>query len=863
MKRIKRIKRINFLTAFIILLIGVALLLVWWLLPTRYYSGIWSAHLKYPTNIDVSPDGSLIAINDDTMRVYVIDYNTHAIRYTVTIPEIETTVINEVIINDDNELFFDCLQYDEDFENSICEYIVRYSKNGDYIGRIDIPIPSEGYLDSCKALCFREGKLCCVQDDADEVFSLIEIDPGTGSVEFVSEFINEEDRVMSAVSPTDDGSYIITWDNGEFGFIHPDGSYENIDSFDFKLRQERTDDNLLMSTVISYGNDLIVRDGVYWDVIYKYSDGTLTPFIDISTIYGFDGDINSSEYYDLSYDYGFQSIWNEGDRLSLVSGNNIVLTDGTDIEIISGDDGYGLPFGEAAVNLIKVALLYLGGAAALIGVILLLGNLLKWHLNVFAKMLVIIIPIVVICLIVITQFVLKQTEDSYYDNVKEEYEAISDFIVQRLDTGLIKEVDGIEDGHNGNRDALNDQLEEILATDSIGWCNNLKVELFSYEPSNIHLEIASNCSSYYLTYSAFWPLEELEPYRVGDSDMFAKTVVHKERNEFDTITVISLIKDDDGNPIALLDVSGEQQKLEKTINKTKQSIIITAVIMITVLAVLLFLLSIYINKNLRRTSAAIKDIGKGNYENRIKKITKDELGDIALSVNNMAEQIQKTQQSIITGISTMVESRDNSTGGHIRRTSLVISKFAGALMENKDEFGFDERFIFDVAKAAPMHDLGKIAVEDAVLKKPARFTPEEYEKMKVHAMKGAEIVGKVLEEIDDKDFIDIAKNVAHYHHEKWDGSGYPEGLKGEEIPIEARIMALADVYDALVSKRCYKEAFNYDRAIEIIKKDLGTHFDPKLGELFIAHRADFEALYDDIYKEDDQSAAGSQKAPEA
>ena len=142
-----------------------------------------------------------------------------------------------------------------------------------------------------------------------------------------------------------------------------------------------------------------------------------------------------------------------------------------------------------------------------------------------------------------------------------------------------------------------------------------------------------------------------------------------------------------------------------------------------------------------------------------------------------------------------------------------------------------------------MHDLGKIAVDDAILRKPGKFTPEEYEKMKEHPAKGAVIVEKVLSNINADDFRRIAINVAHYHHEKWNGSGYPEGLKGEEIPLEARIMALADVFDALVSKRCYKEAQSFDEAFEIIKNDLGQHFDPVIGQIFIECRPQLEEYY--------------------
>ncbi|MDD6082034.1 MAG: HD domain-containing protein, partial [Oscillospiraceae bacterium] len=124
-----------------------------------------------------------------------------------------------------------------------------------------------------------------------------------------------------------------------------------------------------------------------------------------------------------------------------------------------------------------------------------------------------------------------------------------------------------------------------------------------------------------------------------------------------------------------------------------------------------------------------------------------------------------------------------------------------------------------------------------------RFTDEEYSKMKVHSEIGAEIVRKVLTDVEEKEFVEVASNVAHYHHEKVNGKGYPDGLTGDQIPVEARIMALADVFDALVSKRCYKEAFSFDKAFEIIKNDSGSHFDKKLTEVFLQCRPELEQFY--------------------
>lgn len=207
------------------------------------------------------------------------------------------------------------------------------------------------------------------------------------------------------------------------------------------------------------------------------------------------------------------------------------------------------------------------------------------------------------------------------------------------------------------------------------------------------------------------------------------------------------------------------------------------------------------------------------------------------------EHIEILQEKLILGMSDMIESRDSNTGGHVKRTSLAIRIFVEELRKYKDKYDLDEEFFKNVIKAAPMHDLGKIGVDDRILRKPGKFTDEEFEEMKTHSSKGAKIVSQILDGVKDEDFCRIAINLTHYHHEKWNGQGYPCGLKGTDIPVEARIMALADVFDALVSKRCYKAKMSFDDAFRIIEESLGSHFDPDLGEIFLKCRPQLEEFY--------------------
>mgnify|MGYP002624774327 CR=1 FL=1 len=211
-------------------------------------------------------------------------------------------------------------------------------------------------------------------------------------------------------------------------------------------------------------------------------------------------------------------------------------------------------------------------------------------------------------------------------------------------------------------------------------------------------------------------------------------------------------------------------------------------------------------------------------------------------VSKKTEHIVEMHDNLVLSMAMMVESRDNSTGGHIKRTSQGV-RLLIEQMRASGAYELSDDFCRNVIKAAPMHDLGKIAVDDAILRKPGRFTSEEFNKMKAHAAEGAHIVHEVLKNTDDEDFHHIAENVAHYHHERWDGSGYPEGLVGEAIPLEARIMAIADVYDALVSKRVYKDAMSFEKADAIIMDGMGSQFDPSLEDAYVAARTHLEDYY--------------------
>lgn len=206
-----------------------------------------------------------------------------------------------------------------------------------------------------------------------------------------------------------------------------------------------------------------------------------------------------------------------------------------------------------------------------------------------------------------------------------------------------------------------------------------------------------------------------------------------------------------------------------------------------------------------------------------------------------SEKMMRIQNNIIIGMANLIESRDGDTGEHVKRTERFVNMLAHAAQKRgyKPDILTDD-YIDLLSKAAPLHDIGKISITDTILMKPGKLTSEEFEIMKTHAKEGGRIVREVIGGIEEQAYVDIAADVASYHHEKWNGSGYNAGLSGDDIPLSARIMAIADVFDALISKRCYKSEFTLDEAFRIIKESSGSHFDPTLADIFLELRPEIE-----------------------
>lgn len=207
-------------------------------------------------------------------------------------------------------------------------------------------------------------------------------------------------------------------------------------------------------------------------------------------------------------------------------------------------------------------------------------------------------------------------------------------------------------------------------------------------------------------------------------------------------------------------------------------------------------------------------------------------------------RLEKHNAEMTAAYATLVESRDDSTGGHVRRTKEYVRIILEEMLKfPKYRATLTKDFVKNMLNAAPLHDIGKISTPDSILQKPARLTTEEFATMKQHAAVGGEIIKNTFKGLNEPEFLDIAYKVARHHHEKWNGKGYPDGLFGKNIPLCSRIMAIADVFDAVSAKRCYRDAMPIDKCFQIIEDGSGIDFDPELARIFLRAESKVYRVY--------------------
>lgn len=330
-----------------------------------------------------------------------------------------------------------------------------------------------------------------------------------------------------------------------------------------------------------------------------------------------------------------------------------------------------------------------------------------------------------------------------------------------------------------------------------------------------------------------------------------------------------VIFDSEGNPAGLMCVEININSIRSELSRYIRNIVIFVAVFTIVITVIFVGLSEHyiilpIAKLTDYAKDFIKNIGdQDSIDDSVQKLksvdinSENEIGELYTTVSKMesemadqyrdirqfSENVMKMQDGLIILMADMVENRDSDTGDHIQKTACYVRIILRGLKRNG--YYIDEltpQYMEYVEKSAPLHDVGKIRIPDAVLNKPGRLTLEEFEIMKTHTTVGKEIIEKAISTVEGGSYLTEARNMAAYHHERWDGKGYPEGLAGEDIPLSARVMAVADVFDALTSKRIYKPAFPLEEALKIIEEGRGTQFDPRCVDVFLEAIPDVRAV---------------------
>ncbi len=312
-----------------------------------------------------------------------------------------------------------------------------------------------------------------------------------------------------------------------------------------------------------------------------------------------------------------------------------------------------------------------------------------------------------------------------------------------------------------------------------------------------------------------------------------------------SVFILLVIKDLDW----IVEVGDTIPLLDARISIIKEFLFVLAVVLPHTLNII-YSYATNLKRFLGHENRVLTSISSGVLDVRVPVSSNDEFGVMAKHTNLMVGQIRDyideinlTRDVTILSLASLAEARDNETGAHILRTQRYVRALAEHLKGHPSYSEvLDEQTIDLLYKSAPLHDIGKVGIPDAILLKPGKHEPEEFEIMKTHAAIGAEALQGAEKKLGTTSFLGLAREIAETHHEKWDGSGYPAGLAGETIPLSGRLMAVADVYDALISKRVYKPAFPHEKAMAIIREGRGSHFDPDVVDALDTIEAEFQTI---------------------
>lgn len=767
------------------------------------------------TGADVSVDETYVAVVDNLETVLLQNQDTKEIQWIKSKRDIceGYAQIDNVFFDEQNRVYIDVLRYDDDYRYVVEEILFQYDTNGNKCRQLVIPeIAPERTASSIRGFKCKDGFIYYYNENLEQ---LVRMGVESGKAEVYGNYDGKQIGDAFALGFTEDDTITLAFTDGTLALGKSDGTVEAVGQMDYRFDDEET--GTIVNQYIYFDGRHYVTDGRYFDSIYQIEDGTLIDYVDINELMQFDA-LLVEDYYRFVMNYGISAVNNGNGKLLIHFSDCLFYTTDMETFVQVEDAGvYALPAGILAkcwFKLILHVLLYVFG---IVGFVLLCGSIMKWRFSLRSKLFVIIMPITLGGIILITYYEMNAIEKDFKQQQYEEYDAICTFYENQLDKDVLYSVKSLEDAEQ--LEELRLQLMENMENAG-DWSDNVDISVYKYFDNGMHLLLYSTTTDCLYSSTFQFDFDASSQYRLKDLDTYHYETYGVGSTYLDSITCL---RDESGEIYGFIDVFGNLDKLQISQNEIKEKVAVISVILGLILGTLLYILAYYIIRNLRKTSRTVNEIAQGNLDARVNKITKDELGVISVGVNDMADKIEalfEEQENFSTQvIETLVgtiDAKDNYTNGHSKR----VAKYSQMIAQ---KLGKDQKECKQIYYAGLLHDIGKIGVPDEIINKTARLDDEEYKIIKTHP----EIGHRLLCNLTQIENISIG---ARYHHERYDGKGYPDGLAGEEIPEIARIIAVADCYDAMTSNRSYRKAMPQEKVRGEIEKGKGTQFDPLFAE---------------------------------
>ena len=791
--------------------------------------GVTRAYPQWCCSMDVTDDMRYVAINDDDEIIYCIDREDHnKVRYMLDKRDfrVEYARPEEICFDEEGSLYVYVVEQEENNRGDLSERILRFDREGNFSGEYIISEePGAKEYKTRYGMKAHDGYVSYVEGNGDN-YAIMTLDPKSRETVKVAEFPLEEYQAVSNAEYNGD-SYLVMLNDGKTYKSGMNGERELLYQSDFRINCS-DEDNLLADLFTQVNGTYYFLDKKFYDTIYAYRDGECKKAYTLTELLGWEENLEQTDYrgyHTMVVENSFSCLQSHQDILEFSSNANLFLVTGDGVEEIpASDEGLSLPLRYVIPAVYGKVALFLGVFLVAGGILLIVADMILHRFTVFSKMLISIIPFIIVAFSTLTMVIVKKVETIYFERADEEMAAVSSLMASGLDKELILELGDMDDITNGNVQKMRDQLK-LLAEDRAGWSDSMSFDLLAYDSSQCNYLLATypQREETYLNTYFLQTVSDLEATRVGGSNTYSKKTFNQSYRYVDAITVIY---NEDNEPIALLDVYKYLDKMQDEIRSIQISIIRIAVLFTGVVIILLVVIAGYITGSLKRTSSVIKEISGGNLFARVEKISKDEVGVVAQGINDMADQLVQMFQNqaffsrqVIETLVGTIDAKDKYTNGH----SLRVAKYSKEIAKRLGKSRAEQENIY---YAGLLHDIGKIGVPDEIINKTARLSEEEYAVIKRHPEIGHDLL-KNLSQIEN---IDIG---AYGHHERYDGKGYPQGLKGDEIPEIARIIGVADAYDAMTSNRSYRNAMSQEKVRSEIEKGKGSQFDPVFADIML------------------------------